>query len=74
MILYFERVFDMLLYVFFKCKNVNLDHAREQVNYTDKLRRLFHPRNHSAIELHFVCQMKTFHRDLLSLVGVKNKR
>ena len=71
-----------ILYMFLIClfvhfstvKRVNFDHAKKQVNYIAKLMRLFAPRNPSAIELHFVCQTCTFHRDLLSLVGVKTQR
>ena len=73
-ILYFRHVFDMFFHVFSTVKRVNFDHAEKQVNYSDKLRRLFAPRNPSATELHFVYLFCTFYQDLSSFVGAKRQR
>ena len=62
------------LMYFSTVKRVISDHAKKHVNYSDKLRRAFHPRNASAIELHFVCQICTLHRDLSSFNGIKKQR
>ena len=70
-ILYFRCVFDMLFTNFLTVKCVIFDHAEKQANYGENLRREFCPRNPSAVELHFVCQICTFHRDVPSLVGVQ---
>ena len=71
-------ILDTFLTCFFvyfsTVKRVNFDHAKKQVNYSDKLRRAFHPRNPSATELHFVYLFCTFHRDLSSFDGVKRQR
>ena len=71
-IVYCSRVFDMFLMYFLTVERMIFDHAKKQANYNDKLRRVFAPRNASAIELHFVCQICTFHRDLSLFHGVRN--
>ena len=71
-------ILDVFLICFFTyfltVKRVIFNHTKKQVNCSDKVRRDFAPRNASAIELHFVWQIYTFHRDLLSFVGVKRQR
>ena len=71
-------ILDVFLICFFMyfltVKRVIFNHAKKQVNYIDKLRCVFYPRNASAIELHFVCQFCTFHRDLPSPIGEKTQR
>ena len=72
------RIIDVVLICFFTyfstVKRVICNHTKKQVNYNDKLRRPFAPRNASAIELHFVWQKYTFHRDLPSFVGIKKQQ
>ena len=64
-----------MFFVYFSTvKREYFNHSKKQVNYIAKLRRLFHPRNPSAIELQFVCKICTFRQDLPSLVGVKRQQ
>ena len=71
-------ILDVFLICFFTyfltVKRVIFNHTKKQVNCSDKLRRAFAPRNASAVELHFVWQKYTFHRDLPSFVGIKKQR
>ena len=71
----FLDVFLICLFVHFSTvKRVNVHHAKKQVNDIAKLRRLFHPCSPSATELHFVCLICTFYRDLSSFDDVKRQR
>ena len=59
---------------FLTVKRVILDHAKTQVNYSEKVHASRRSEHASAIELHFVCQFCTFCRDLPSPIGEKTQR
>ena len=72
---YILETFLTCFFVYFSTvKRVNFYHAKKQVNYNNKLRPPFRPRKPSAMELHFACQICTFHRDLSSFDDVKRQR